>query len=1611
MRNVASFACAAALAALMSAPVAGAPTNAAASQFALDVAALTRAPHRLAGTEEGRAASAYVAQRLAAIGVDRIITQEFMAAQAFTKRCDLADKDSGKTFSLLPMRPNGIVPPVTPPEGITGPLLWLGKGSNAEFDRKDPQGSIAVMDYNCGDRWLRAFRLGARAVVFVKTGPLESLSQHYVAVPAPLPRYYFNGNREALVEGHTATIMCEVPWRQVTCRNIIGVLTGSGRTFPLGKPESVVLSAQLDSFGEVPDLSPGARGAANCAALLSIAAHLKAHKPERDVLLAFFDNEARSLAGSMTFYWPLETVDDNATIKTRRKSWVEETAFLSQMVAVAQASTSSVSRSGDVGVELLDRLGKSGEDHAFGVRSSLMDVRMAVNTAKAAGKPDPVLEAREKSLKTLHDRWNDLRRGLGKSPCYIHTNAMDLYRICIGEVTAQIIARQAELARTKRTLDASTEIEALLKERNIALHAALMLGDSTKRWGVIIGGNADIHSSRDIPGLYGQVQNAIAKAVVAGNATGSYLSGFEMASVDSSLEKTRVLWTAPCLVHGGEIAGRFGIYNVALGTMLERLPREGTPDDTVAALDVQCIERNAAEVAALLGGPGVAGQAAEAALLSLEVLSVRSGITVEKEYIPAGFEGGRPSGALVMARQRGSSMPNRNVPGAVIMIWYYDSQYALPQKTFLLGRKAYGFDQFSVLMTDQNGSYSLGPLPTYDVRGFCALFDDRGSISLASDQESINTVRTRLNMIQCHGSCAVLPPTLWPVEVNVYDARSNAQLFNSTSQRSCVQTMDGVVFWYVEPRIEAVKLFTLKSMVALGSDTNLGSGEMTAYGAGLPVDGDWPALMPGTRAAADIWKLDEWRLSVLRARDIINSSLEEIHGRTLDMTNNAARTALPTVREAISAAAFLTESPIYTAIRTTMDDLVKAVLILLGLSVPFAFALERLLIGSAKIQKQVAWFTVFFTLTFLCLYFTSPAFAIAKTPIIIFLGFAVVTLSVLVIVIIMQKFQVEIKAMQGLTSTVHTADISRFNTIMAAMAMGISTMRRRPLRTALTAITILLLTFTILCFASFDTRIGIIKLFIGPSPAYTGAQVYRPTREEFNEEFLDTLRGQWADKATICPRYWLCPQQRTDAGQIIATSNATRLVTIKAVLGITPVELEKRKDLASVFAVPHGKTLDDMVFITTAVATMLGVKPGDTVLVKGLPLVVGPLLSASKLSVQRDMDGGSILPVDFVQARSTQSEQKKTTVEDQSAWANLPADVVVATSADNTRTMGGMIHSICMYTEDAHGATQVAEGLARTLEQTPIAGTRSDGVYRHVQGTVLAASGIADLFLPLLLGGLIVFGTMLSSVSDREKEIYTFSALGLAPAHVAGLFFAEAMVYSVIGGLGGYLLAQGSMKLLALIASVTPLRVPEMNYSSTNAIFTILVVMATVLVSATYPAIQASKSANPGLLRSWRLSKPVGNIFDLLFPFTVSEYDLTGVVGFLKEHFDNFSDTGLGCFMARDVSITVDELSHLGLKANIALAPFDLGVTQSFELQSSPSEIAGIDEVRIKLTRLSGQPKDWARLNKVLLNDLRRQFLLWRSLPQETMEVYRQRTLAFLGPRTSRPSLTTGTGN
>ena len=1580
----------------------------AAGTIRADTEILTRYPHRLTGTDEYAAAAEHVERRLREIGVEEVIIQEFPTAQTTVTRCELVS--DGRTFPLIPGRPNGIVPPSTPPEGITGELVDLGDGSDAKLNRIPVRGRIVVMDYNAEMQWLKAFRLGAQAVIFVSGNEVaDAYHHHYVRANANLPRYYYDGERDALPFGEEVTIHSDMNWERVTGRNIIAFLPGTDPVFELQREEVIIIGANLDTFGEFPLLSPGARAAANAAGLLRLAEIFQENRPRRHVLLAFFDNQARSHAGVISFYWAQERRVRDATVRARTASWERETEFLKTIAAIMEQENPLDHLGEEGGRRLSDRIEDQARDMAQELRAELMELREEANRLRTEMDvvPEETVERITAEVNVLMEeftRWNDLRRALSRRHP-VEPELHDLLDYVLDAVRADIATRQHELAEERRGLEASAALHALLEDRWITLHTSLLLGDGGARWGVLIGGDSEIRNhEQDHPGLYGRVQQSFLRAYESLERRGRAPPFFERATVDDTLTQPRLLWAARGLIHGGEVAGRYGIYNIALGTTHETLPREGTPDDTLDRLNLDQLDRHIMEVAQIMTAIGDQDdQVGEVeAVADQRGLSLRRAIATDYSYIVPRFRRNVPEGAMAMGRHRGSATADRPMPGAVVQVNLQEPW----NRIYWPHNKFAAFDPFQVVMTDQNGAYTIGGIPRGDSdpqpTAFAANFDAAGRITEVSDMASINSVRTMLTMFGAHGGFYMMPPRFWPDDANVFAAIGNANLGGSTSDRGYVQTVDGVVSFFVEEKVEAVKIFGRRAAIGLdNSAADLQRGTIhEALGRGLQVDGNWLDRLTSFQGAGDLWRLNESRLAVLRARDIMNSSLEELHGRVEDLYASALATEQPLHAESLAAAALLAAQPVYTNSREIMDDLVTAVLILLALCIPFAFALERLLIGATIIYKQMAWFATFFIITFVILYLSHPAFAVAQTPIIIFLGFAVVVLSCLVIFIIMQKFETELKKLQGMTSTVHAADISRFNTVMAAMSMGISTMRRRPLRTALTAVTIILLTFTILCFASFDTQRGIVRLFTAPAPNYTGVLYHPPSWGTINPDYVELIRARWGNEADVTTRHWVCPEFPGDPDFVIGLADGSDPVTLKGILGIEPKELKHRPDLRALLQIDDPSMIEDHVFMTDAVATMLGASPGDRVIVKGIPLTMGPLLSSTRFSAITDMDNTSIIPIDYAQMQETQAQQLTGAADDLMAeqinWANLPTDSAVIMSDRNTARAGGKVSVIHLYTDDAEQAGALAEEFARMMDRTPIMGTRQDGVYRHVLGTVVAASGVGDLLFPVLLGGLVIFGTMLGSVADREKEIYTFSALGLAPPHVASLFFAEAMVYSVLGGMGGYLIAQGTMQILTGLAGYGLVTVPEINYSSTNAIVTILIVMATVLVSAIYPAIKASKSANPGLLRSWHPPPPKGNEYDVVFPFTVSEYDLTGVISFLKEHFENFSDTGLGAFMARDTRMVKYEDGQLGLQAYLALAPFDLGVTQEFELRSAPSEIEGIDEVMIQLKRKSGQPGDWVRLNRNLFDDLRRQFLLWRSIPKEVMEQYREQTLMSL---------------
>ena len=1635
--------------------------------FLADLQALTSRPHRLAGRSDGSLAAAnYIYDRLAAMGFtqDELFRQEFPLVQSTTTFCHLIV--DGNSYDIQAMRPNMLQASITPAEGLSGSTIYVGRGETPDYDSVFPEGKIVVLDLDCDANWINAFAFGAKAVLFVApSGPSPNLrALQHVNVPANLPRFYISrqlADQLGLAgkgKSREIKIVSACQWDELRGRNVVAVVRGESAVFDKDRPpQAIVLAAPLDSYSEVPEISPGARDAANCAALLQLAQYLREHRPKRDVILCFFDGQTLNHMGARAFYGALyRRMDKNKladiTLDERLADLQKETAYFKQVLAIFEqpelfSSETNNMKYHDDAVRMLRDEARTISNDFLEKISPIRILRGQLDLKLAAARKDLENQALEEAPRqALQAKADDLQRQIDDMKKRIDTldgadmgwNAVqrDIHKGQVTDNTRNRIARLTEVGRNlcKRRLEelarltAETQANIRLydaigpKKNMIVLHWSLNLGDARSRWTVIHGDDSAV-LDQDLPGNYTpifKVMRAAAKALAAP------VSDFDSRAISPAYENRT--FAPGKFVDSGAVARWFALFNLSIMTVLDPLPRQGLPTDTLEALNWKAMFAQTAQVA-----PFVKRLADEAGM------NLPPKTRPDAAFGDATWNGVKSNGAQIRRAGMAGAVRAQDVRDAFLAVM---RQGGWNDPMLSIWTSPPGFVDLLFYKTNINGVYEPGPYSQTAYRNFvivAALFD-RVPVGDAEVPDVFRS--TGLIASISSGDRSAATTDLSKASMNVFDTvfktfvgyannRAASTLtmralstaaFPRDRQQSC--EWGNVITPYAPTDAAGLKLFSSQGLVILKNvlDTD------GYQGRGIPLNDpfDHPVCQP--TSAHDLRILNAYRLKLLREVRIHQESLEILTGRAEDLETDAeahkAQTGIDQYYGSLAAATAFSRQ-VYGPLRGVMNDLVTAVVLLLLLAMPFAYALERLLVGTPHIYRQIGWFGGFFVATFAMLYMVNPAFRIASTPIIIFLAFAIILLSSLVIFIMVRKLQTEIRKMQGLATTVHSADVSRLSTMMAAVNMGISTMRRRPLRTLLTAATVVLLTFTILTFASFGSSWGIWQTYQGPlGTAPPQLLVRHPLWSVVSQDVLDMLRGFLSGRGQVVARYWVSPtaQQAKDSSttgttldRLVSDASTRRMTTISAAIGLDPADLKdpqgriRHQQLADIFRT--GSRMDlletDGIFLTEAVAGELKLSAEDIgkakVLFSGREFTFAGLVE-DRIAAFTAIDGAEILPVDY---EASAGESVDTFVQmSAQAVTELPeiesaqfvtynVDKVVIIPPAIARQLGGAIRSLTIYPADGktENIRQMGHDVAKTTNLPVYVGDQ-DGVNRLIFTALASASGWRDLLVPVVLGGLIIFATMLGSVSDREREIYTFSSLGLAPPHVASLFFAEASMYAVLGGMGGYLLGQAVARLMAWLSSQFGWSVPPMNYSSTNAIVTVLIVMCTVLVSTIYPALKASRSANPGVQRTWQIPRPQGNLYDLIFPFTVSAYDITGVVSFLREHFENYTDTSLGVFATTSVGIFRQKNNNmLGLQATVALAPFDLGVNQRFAMLSQPSDIEGIDEVRILINRLSGAQGDWQRSNRVFINDLRKQLLIWRSLPHETMDKYRSRTL------------------
>ena len=120
-------------------------------------------------------------------------------------------------------------------------------------------------------------------------------------------------------------------------------------------------------------------------------------------------------------------------------------------------------------------------------------------------------------------------------------------------------------------------------------------------------------------------------------------------------------------------------------------------------------------------------------------------------------------------------------------------------------------------------------------------------------------------------------------------------------------------------------------------------------------------------------------------------------------------------------------------------------------------------------------------------------------------------LTVIVISIIVRKFEEQLEKIRQQGNKVYKADVGRLSASSAAFSLGISNMRKRKGRTILTCATLVILTFTVISFTS-------VRTFMHPNrtslpqvtPQYTGLlirdQYWRPLEEPVLNSILNDMQ-------------------------------------------------------------------------------------------------------------------------------------------------------------------------------------------------------------------------------------------------------------------------------------------------------------------------------------------------------------------------------------------------------------------------------------------------------------------------------------------------------------------------
>ena len=791
--------------------------------------------------------------------------------------------------------------------------------------------------------------------------------------------------------------------------------------------------------------------------------------------------------------------------------------------------------------------------------------------------------------------------------------------------------------------------------------------------------------------------------------------------------------------------------------------------------------------------------------------------------------------------------------------------------------------------------------------------------------------------------------------------------------------------------------------------------------------------------ARSMHRLNDTRLTLQEARGLADRHTLEFHQQAESLLETAADPeASPSFfQRMLTSRDSLTYSIIiHPILRTNINDAVISILWYMALLVPFMFFFEKLLFGFSDIRKQLTAQVVIFLIVFLLLRLLHPAFEMIRSSLMILLGFFILMISLAMTILFAGKFRENLDEIKQKRGQVTGADVNTMGVLGTAFMLGLNNMHRRKVRTGLTCMTLVLITFAMICFTSIYSDFEDSEVAVGRAN-YQGLLVknekFLPIsgterfaiESRYGFDFPVSPRSMYVGRTTpenerVNPELEISHQAADgrnysqEFGSIIRFGqheplrNRLRLVS-------DPYWFEAADVLNEADAVP--------IIIPESMAERIGVRVEDVnaggvpVRINGGDFIVRAIFDETEYQVMQDLDGRPILPFDIRGLREVERIPGGylDVLGDEDGVLMAPSEIILAPHHVGLGiTVANSHNRIVSLALDFESLSfrEAREEIIRFLEQRArpaFYGVDGTG-YRGSRMRVSSFAGLIDLIIPLIIAALTVLNTMKGSVYERRDEIYVYNAVGIAPKFIFFMFFAEAFVYAVVGCVLGYLLSQGTGTILTALDLTGGM---NMTFASVNSIYASLAVVAAVFISTYFPARSAMEIAAPAEDAGWEMPEPEDDTYCFNLPFTFDRRERVAVLAFFHRFLADHGEGGAGIFSAGVPHYNINGFAGDGAEAvtpsigaTIWLKPYDLGVSQEMTIETPIDPETGDFIASIRLVRSSGTRESWQRVNRPFMTNIRKQFLHWRAVsPEMKAELYLEARQAIEAQFTSETTL------